>query len=89
MSEGSLRTGPFCDPARVFTGDGVLCSVGRRGEPSTRVELSFRLGPLVKAVLSPPRAPDFLLRLYITQRRRNNPATDGWLFGGLLQCQMS
>ena len=60
MSEGSLGAAPFCDPAPVVTGDGVPCNVGRSGEVWTRVELSFRLGPLVTATSPLPGVSDFL-----------------------------
>lgn len=75
MSEGSLGAAPFCDPARVYTGDGVLCSVSRHGDLSTRMELSFRLCPLVATL--PPLAgePDFLT--VMTQAEATEQASQG------------
>ena len=48
------------------------CNVGTNGELSTRVEMSFRLGPLVTAIPPLPGVPDFLKVCHHAEETENS-----------------
>ena len=67
MSEGSLGAEAFCDPSRVFTGDGEPCDTGG----NTRMGLSFRLYPLVISLPPLPDTPVFFVAMQHAEATQN------------------